>query len=74
VQHIVERSGTLFFSFQDLDSTKPAGSVKIRVETIAYYLEKLFAGIVASKKAAAAPGCPLLVASETSFHVTGTGA
>src|SRR5262249_33073728 len=27
VQQIVERSGTLFFSFQDLDSTKPAGSV-----------------------------------------------
>ena len=25
VQQIVERSGTLFFSFQDLDSTKPAG-------------------------------------------------
>ena len=40
VQQIVERSGTLFFSFQDLDSTKPAGSVKIRVETIAHYLEK----------------------------------
>ena len=37
VQQIVERSGTLFFSFQDLDSTKPAGSVKIRVETIAHY-------------------------------------
>jgi hypothetical protein len=32
--------GLLFFSFQDLDSTKPAGSVKIRVETIAYYLER----------------------------------
>ena len=63
VQQIVERSGTLFFSFQDLDSTKPAGSVKIRVETIAYYLEKYCAGIVASKKAAAAPGCPLLAAS-----------
>src|SRR5262245_27120913 len=30
VQQIVERSGTLFFSFQELDSTKPAGSVKIR--------------------------------------------
>ena len=40
VQRIVERSGTLFFSFQDLDSTKPAGSVKIRVETIAHYLKK----------------------------------
>ena len=60
VQHIVERSGTLFFSFQDLDSTKPAGSVKIRVETIAYYLEKHWEGIVASKKAAAAMGCPLV--------------
>jgi len=59
VQQIVERSGTLFFSFQDLDSTKPAGSVKIRVETIAYYLEKYSAGIIASKKAAAAPSCPL---------------
>ena len=40
VQQIVEHSGTLFFSFQDLDATKPAGSVKIRVETIAYYLER----------------------------------
>jgi len=60
VQHIVERSGTLFFSFQDLDSTKPAGSVKIRVETIAHYLEKYCAGIVASKKAVAPAGCPLV--------------
>ena len=60
VQQIVERSGTLFFSFQDLDSTKPTGSVKIRVETIAYYLEKYCGSIVAKKKAAAAPACPLL--------------
>jgi predicted nucleotide-binding protein (sugar kinase/HSP70/actin superfamily) len=59
VQQIVERSGTLFFSFQDLDSTKPAGSVKIRVETIAYYLEKHCAGIIARKKSNAPPGCPL---------------
>lgn len=59
VQQIVERSGTLFFSFQDLDSTKPAGSVKIRVETIAYYLEKYAAGIVTNKKVAAPPHCPL---------------
>ena len=44
VQRIVEQSGTLFFSFQDLDSTKPAGSVKIRVETIAHYLQKYAAG------------------------------
>jgi predicted nucleotide-binding protein (sugar kinase/HSP70/actin superfamily) len=59
VQQIVERSGTLFFSFQDLDSTKPAGSVKIRVETIAHYLGRYARDIVARKKAAMPPGCPL---------------
>jgi len=59
VQQIVERSGTLFFSFQDLDSTKPAGSVKIRVETITHYLEKYAKDIIAKKKAAAPPACPL---------------
>ncbi len=55
VQQIVERSGTLFFSFQDLDSTKPAGSIKIRVETIAHYLHKYAPGIIAKKKAALPP-------------------
>lgn len=60
VQQIVERSGTLFFSFQDLDSTKPAGSVKIRVETIAHYLQKYAKEIIARKKTASAPNCPLL--------------
>ena len=60
VQQIVERSGTLFFSFQDLDSTKPAGSVKIRVETIAHYLHKYKADIIARKLSDAAPGCPLV--------------
>jgi predicted nucleotide-binding protein (sugar kinase/HSP70/actin superfamily) len=59
VQQIVERSGTLFFSFQDLDATKPAGSVKIRVETIAYYLEKYSQAIIQKKKAALAADCPL---------------
>jgi len=62
VQQIVERSGTLFFSFQDLDSTKPAASVKIRVETIAHYLDRYAATIVERKKAAMGPGCPLLSA------------
>lgn len=60
VQQIVERSGTLFFSFQDLDSTKPAGSVKIRTETIAHYLQRDAAGIIHRKLAASPPGCPLL--------------
>lgn len=59
VQRIVECSGTLFFSFQDLDSTKPAGSVKIRVETIAHYLKMSSSEIIARKKAASPAGCPL---------------
>jgi len=60
VQQIVERSGTLFFSFQELDSTKPAGSVKIRVETIAHYLEKYASEIIVRKLSASQPNCPLL--------------
>jgi predicted nucleotide-binding protein (sugar kinase/HSP70/actin superfamily) len=63
VQQIVERSGTLFFSFQDLDSTKPAGSVKIRVETIAHYLRKYSQEIIEKKKAASPAGCPLALAT-----------
>jgi predicted nucleotide-binding protein (sugar kinase/HSP70/actin superfamily) len=59
VQQIVERSGTLFFSFQELDSTKPAGSVKIRVETIAYYLERRSAEIINRKLKAIDEPCPL---------------
>ena len=51
VQTITESSGTLFFSFQDLDSTKPAGSVKIRVETISYYLEQYAQQIIERKLA-----------------------
>jgi predicted nucleotide-binding protein (sugar kinase/HSP70/actin superfamily) len=60
VQQIVERSGTLFFSFQELDSTKPAGSVKIRVETITHYLERSAADIIARKHRGMPSGCPLL--------------
>jgi predicted nucleotide-binding protein (sugar kinase/HSP70/actin superfamily) len=48
-QQIVESSGTMFFSFQDLDATKPAGSVKIRTETIAHYLALASDQIIASK-------------------------
>jgi predicted nucleotide-binding protein (sugar kinase/HSP70/actin superfamily) len=62
VQQIVEGSGTLFFSFQDLDSTKPAGAVKIRVETIAYYLERSSPGIIKSKKERMPHPYPLLTA------------
>lgn len=60
VQQIVEHSGTLFFSFQDIDSTKPAGSVKIRVETIAHYLEKYSAEIIERKRAGYTSDFPVM--------------
>jgi predicted nucleotide-binding protein (sugar kinase/HSP70/actin superfamily) len=59
-QKIVEATGTLFFKFGDLDSTKPAGSIRIRIETIVHYLAKYSDNII-EKKLALLPGdCPLL--------------
>jgi hypothetical protein len=49
---------------QDLDSTKRAGSVKIRVETIAHYLEKHGRAILSKKKEAISAGCPLSQAGQ----------
>jgi predicted nucleotide-binding protein (sugar kinase/HSP70/actin superfamily) len=40
VQEIVESSGTPYFSFKDIDENKPTGSIKIRVETIGYFLKR----------------------------------
>jgi predicted nucleotide-binding protein (sugar kinase/HSP70/actin superfamily) len=58
-QKIVEATGTLFFKFGDLDSTKPAGSIKIRVETIAHYLAKYSSEIIQRKLSWLSPSCPL---------------
>lgn len=40
IEGIIERSGTPYFCFKDLDENKPAGSIKIRVETIDYFLRR----------------------------------
>ena len=37
---IIERSGTPYFSFKDIDENKPTGSIRIRVETIHYFLKR----------------------------------
>jgi predicted nucleotide-binding protein (sugar kinase/HSP70/actin superfamily) len=58
-QKIVEATGTLFFKFGDLDSTKPSGSIKIRVETIVHYMAKYSRGIIQRKLGLLAPRCPL---------------
>ncbi|MGA8037739.1 MAG: acyl-CoA dehydratase activase-related protein [Candidatus Acidiferrales bacterium] len=62
-QKIVEATGTLFFKFGDLDSTKPSGSIKIRVETIAHYMAKYSKQITDRKLAWLSPNCPLLEAA-----------
>jgi len=59
-QKIVEATGTLFFKFGDLDSTKPAGSIKIRIETIVHYVSKYAQHIIQKKLALLPPDCPLL--------------
>ena len=58
-QKIVEATGTLFFKFGDLDSTKPSGSIKIRVETIVHYMAKYSQEIILRKLGLLSPGCPL---------------
>ncbi|MBX3180574.1 MAG: CoA activase [Candidatus Hydrogenedentes bacterium] len=40
IEEIVENSGTPFFYFKDIDENKPAGAIKIRVETIGYFLKR----------------------------------
>ncbi len=40
VEGIIEKSGTPYFSFKDIDENKPSGSIKIRLETIHYFLKR----------------------------------
>jgi predicted CoA-substrate-specific enzyme activase len=40
IEGIVESSGTPFFYFKDIDENKPVGSIKIRIETIDYFLKR----------------------------------
>jgi predicted nucleotide-binding protein (sugar kinase/HSP70/actin superfamily) len=40
VEEIVEQSGTPYFCFKDIDENKPSGSIKIRIETIDYFLRR----------------------------------
>ena len=40
IQEIIERSGTPFFSMKDIDENKPKGSIKLRIETMHYFLKR----------------------------------
>ena len=39
IEKIIETSGTPYFAFKDIDENKPTGSIKLRVETIDYFLK-----------------------------------
>ncbi len=40
IEAIIEKSRTPYFSFKDIDENKPTGSIRIRVETIHYFLKR----------------------------------
>jgi predicted CoA-substrate-specific enzyme activase len=51
IEGIIEQSGTPYFCFKDLDENKPAGSIRIRVETIDYFLRRYREQIIQKRKA-----------------------
>jgi len=56
VEEIVERSGTPFFAFKDLDENKPTGSIKLRLETIDYSLKRYLERLARRRRAEARVG------------------
>jgi predicted CoA-substrate-specific enzyme activase len=50
VEGIIEKSGTPYFCFKDLDENKPSGSIRIRVETIDYFLRRYRDEIIKKRK------------------------
>ena len=40
IENIFENAAKPFFSFKDIDENNPSGSIKIRIETIDYFLKK----------------------------------
>ena len=40
VEEILGASGTPYFAFKDIDENRPSGSIKLRVETIDYFLSR----------------------------------
>ena len=52
VEEIIEHSGTPYFCFKDIDENKPTGSIKIRIETIGYFLKRYREDMIRRKERA----------------------
>jgi predicted nucleotide-binding protein (sugar kinase/HSP70/actin superfamily) len=50
VEETVTKSGTPYFSFKDIDENKPSGSIRIRVETIGYFLKRYREDMMARRR------------------------
>jgi predicted CoA-substrate-specific enzyme activase len=50
IEEIIERSGTPYFAFKDLDENRPAGSIKLRLETIDYALKRYQEGLARRRR------------------------
>jgi predicted nucleotide-binding protein (sugar kinase/HSP70/actin superfamily) len=50
VEETVQNSGTPYFCFKDIDENRPTGSIKIRVETISYFLKRYREDMVTDKE------------------------
>jgi predicted CoA-substrate-specific enzyme activase len=50
MEEIIENSGTPYFCFKDIDENKPAGSIKIRTETITYFLSRYRERLIAEQE------------------------
>jgi predicted nucleotide-binding protein (sugar kinase/HSP70/actin superfamily) len=50
VEEIIENSGTPYFCFKDIDENRPAGSIKIRIETITYFLSRYHERLVTEQR------------------------
>ena len=51
IEGIIEQSGTPYFCFKDLDENKPTGSIRIRVETIDYFLQRYRDEVIRKRQA-----------------------
>ena len=50
IEGIIEQSGTPYLCFKDLEENKPSGSIKIRVETIDYFLRRYREEVIHQRK------------------------
>jgi hypothetical protein len=67
---INEQSGRPYFCFKDLNENKPSGSIKIRVETIDYFLRRYRDEVIRKRKAAAEIDAQLSALKRTSRPIT----